>query len=67
VPPPENILLGTPAFTAEGWVGSFYPKGIQPRGGEVLYRFVEQKTIELQLRMDSSGDKPEGEGPCRGY
>jgi uncharacterized protein YecE (DUF72 family) len=25
-----EILLGTSAFTAEGWVGSFYPAGMQP-------------------------------------
>lgn len=28
---PEDILVGTSAFTAEGWVGSFYPAGMQPR------------------------------------
>jgi hypothetical protein len=26
-----NILIGTSDFTAEGWVGSFYPAGMQPR------------------------------------
>jgi uncharacterized protein YecE (DUF72 family) len=24
------ILLGTSSFTAAGWQGSFYPKGIRP-------------------------------------
>jgi uncharacterized protein YecE (DUF72 family) len=27
-----GILLGTSAFTASGWQGSFYPRGMQPRG-----------------------------------
>jgi hypothetical protein len=26
-----GILLGTSAFTAAGWEGSSYPRGIQPR------------------------------------
>jgi hypothetical protein len=26
-----DIGIGTSAFTAEGWVGSFYPEGPQPR------------------------------------
>jgi len=26
----SDIRLGTSAFTAEGWVGSFYPKGMKP-------------------------------------
>src|SRR4029077_12930320 len=26
-----DIRVGTSAFTAEGWVGSFYPEGTQPR------------------------------------
>jgi hypothetical protein len=26
-----GILLGTSAFTAAGWEGSFYPRGTQPR------------------------------------
>ena len=26
-----KIRVGTSAFTADGWVGSFYPKGMQPR------------------------------------
>lgn len=26
-----DIRIGTSAFTAEGWVGSFYPVGMQPR------------------------------------
>ena len=26
-----ELLIGTSAFTAEGWVGSFYPEGMQPR------------------------------------
>jgi len=26
-----GILLGTSAFTANGWQGSFYPRGMQTR------------------------------------
>jgi hypothetical protein len=26
-----GILLGTSAFTATGWEGSLYPRGMQPR------------------------------------
>ena len=26
-----GIYLGTSAFTAKGWEGSFYPRGMQPR------------------------------------
>jgi hypothetical protein len=29
-PPMSEIRIGTSAFTAEGWVGSFYPKGLKP-------------------------------------
>jgi len=27
-----NLYLGTSSFTADGWAGSFYPKGMQPHG-----------------------------------
>jgi uncharacterized protein YecE (DUF72 family) len=27
-----NLYLGTSSFTADGWAGTFYPKGKQPRG-----------------------------------
>ncbi len=26
-----DLHIGTSAFTAAGWEGSFYPRGIQPR------------------------------------
>lgn len=29
-----DIRIGTSAFTAEGWVGSFYPEGTQPRDAD---------------------------------
>jgi len=28
--PETGILLGTSAFTADGWEGSFYPRGMKP-------------------------------------
>ena len=31
VPPTASIRVGTSAFTAAGWEGSFYPAGMQPR------------------------------------
>ena len=27
-----NLYLGTSSFTADGWAGSFYPIGMQPKG-----------------------------------
>jgi hypothetical protein len=33
-----GLYLGTSAFTANGWQGSFYPQGMQPR--EYLSRYV---------------------------
>jgi uncharacterized protein YecE (DUF72 family) len=41
-----DIHIGTSAFTAEGWVGSFYPAGMQPRHGQVVHGFVEQVIIK---------------------
>jgi uncharacterized protein YecE (DUF72 family) len=26
-----DIRIGTSIFTADGWVGTFYPKGLKPR------------------------------------
>jgi uncharacterized protein YecE (DUF72 family) len=41
-----DILLGTSAFTAEGWVGSFYPPGMKP--AEFLsYYATKFNTVEL--------------------
>jgi len=41
-----DLLIGTSAFSAKGWVGSFYPKGTQPR--EFLAYYASQfKTVEL--------------------
>jgi uncharacterized protein YecE (DUF72 family) len=41
-----DIRVGTSAFTAEGWVGSFYPAGMQPR--EFLtYYATKFDTLEL--------------------
>jgi uncharacterized protein YecE (DUF72 family) len=46
VPLPENILIGTSAFTAEGWVGSFYPAGMQPRDF-LSYYATQFNVVEL--------------------
>jgi hypothetical protein len=31
IPRMTDILIGTSAFTADGWYGSFYPKGLHQR------------------------------------
>jgi len=41
-----ELLLGTSAFTAEGWVGSFYPAGMQPRDF-LSYYATKFNTVEL--------------------
>jgi uncharacterized protein YecE (DUF72 family) len=41
-----DILLGTSAFTAEGWVGSFYPVGMQPRDF-LSYYATQFNVVEL--------------------
>jgi len=41
-----DIRIGTSAFTAEGWVGSFYPKGMQPRDF-LSYYASKFNTVEL--------------------
>ncbi|MGC2391610.1 MAG: DUF72 domain-containing protein [Candidatus Acidiferrum sp.] len=41
-----EILIGTSAFTAEGWVGSFYPAGMQPRDF-LSYYATKFNTVEL--------------------
>ena len=41
-----DILIGTSAFTAEGWVGSFYPPGMQPRDF-LSYYATQFNTVEL--------------------
>ncbi len=41
-----NLYLGTSAFTAAGWQGSFYPKGMQPR--EYLSHYAKtSRTVEI--------------------
>jgi uncharacterized protein YecE (DUF72 family) len=42
----SDILIGTSAFTAEGWVGSFYPEGTQPRDF-LSYYATKFNTVEL--------------------
>jgi uncharacterized protein YecE (DUF72 family) len=41
-----DIRVGTSAFTAEGWVGSFYPEGTQPRDF-LSYYATKFDTVEL--------------------
>jgi uncharacterized protein YecE (DUF72 family) len=41
-----EIRIGTSAFTAEGWVGSFYPEGMQPRDF-LSYYATKFNTVEL--------------------
>jgi uncharacterized protein YecE (DUF72 family) len=41
-----DIRIGTSAFTASGWVGSFYPKGMQPRDF-LSYYATKFDTLEL--------------------
>src|SRR5437016_8150913 len=41
-----GILLGTCAFTAAGWEGSFYPRGMQPRDF-LSYYATQFGTVEV--------------------
>jgi uncharacterized protein YecE (DUF72 family) len=41
-----EIRIGTSAFTAEGWLGSFYPEGTQPRDF-LSYYATKFDTVEL--------------------
>jgi hypothetical protein len=44
--PGTNIFLGTSAFTASGWEGSFYPKGMRSR--DFLSYYASQfQTVEI--------------------
>jgi uncharacterized protein YecE (DUF72 family) len=41
-----ELRIGTSAFTAKGWVGSFYPKGMQPRDF-LSYYATQFDTVEV--------------------
>jgi len=41
-----RIFLGTSAFTAAGWPGTFYPKGMKP-AGYLKYYASQFKTVEI--------------------
>ncbi len=41
-----KVRVGTSAFTADGWEGSFYPKGLAPRG-QLSYYATQFDTVEL--------------------
>jgi uncharacterized protein YecE (DUF72 family) len=45
-PDPPEILLGTSAFTADGWAGSFYPAGTRP-ADYLSYYATRFRTVEL--------------------
>jgi uncharacterized protein YecE (DUF72 family) len=45
-PDPSDILLGTSAFTADGWSGSFYPPGLRPADYLSFYA-TRFRTVEL--------------------
>jgi uncharacterized protein DUF72 len=44
-----GILLGTSAFTADGWEGSFYPRGMQSRDFLSYYA-----TLFATVKVDST-------------
>jgi uncharacterized protein YecE (DUF72 family) len=41
-----GLLLGTSAFTANGWVGSFYPNGLSPQD-YLAYYAAQFQTVEI--------------------
>jgi uncharacterized protein YecE (DUF72 family) len=41
-----GLLLGTSAFTANGWTGAFYPPGMKPRDF-LTYYATQFKTVEI--------------------
>jgi uncharacterized protein YecE (DUF72 family) len=43
---PNAIRIGTSAFTASGWVGKFYPEGMQPRDF-LSYYATKFDTVEV--------------------
>lgn len=56
------IRIGTSGFSAEGWVGSFYPAKTQPR--DYLRRYSEQlDTVEI----DSTFYRPPAESTVRNW
>jgi uncharacterized protein YecE (DUF72 family) len=42
----KNMLLGTSAFTANGWAGSFYPTGTNPKN-YLTYYSTKFQTVEV--------------------
>jgi uncharacterized protein YecE (DUF72 family) len=41
-----SVLIGTSAFTASGWVGSFYPQGIKP-ADQLSFYSTQFHTVEV--------------------
>ena len=59
-----GLLLGTSAFTANGWAGAFYPPGMKPQ--DFLSYYAKQfKTVESMLSGVSELHTCERTG-CRG-
>jgi len=63
----QGILIGTSAFTATGWEGSFFPQGMQPRHF-LSYYAAQFAAVEVDCQkaplgtlhtVDMAGD-PEG-------
>jgi hypothetical protein len=46
-----GVLLGTSAFTAAGWEGSFYPQGMQSRDF-LSYYAMQFATVEVNSMFD---------------
>src|ERR1700685_28688 len=46
----NGILLGTSAFTAAGWAGTFYPDKMQPRDF-LTYYATKFDTVEVDARV----------------
>jgi hypothetical protein len=50
-----GLLLGTSAFTANGWAGAFYPPGMKPRDF-LTYYAAKFKTEETPGQNDHRQD-----------
>jgi hypothetical protein len=46
-----ELRIGTSAFTAAGWPGSFYPKGMQPRDF-LTYYATKFDSVEVDSTFD---------------
>jgi hypothetical protein len=61
-----GLFLGTSAFTAAGWQGSFYPPGMQPR--EYLSHYAKTfRTVEVDSTFSTSKAFLMGSGPVAAH